>query len=67
MEVFTVLMIKASEANLLSVFRGCTALQSTFIYADDVVIFLKPLLPDLVAIKEILNMFGEASGLRINY
>jgi nucleoside diphosphate kinase len=37
------------------------------VYADDVVLFLKPDNAELQAIKEILTMFGEASGLKVNY
>jgi hypothetical protein len=48
MEVFTILMKKVTDQNLVSGFRGCSALQRTSIYADDVVIFLKPKIQDLV-------------------
>jgi hypothetical protein len=67
MEVFTALMIKATEDNLLTRLRGFSALQRTSIYTDDVVLFIKPMLPDLTAIKSVLQIFGVASGLHINY
>lgn len=35
-------------------------------YADDAVIFLRPLRTDLMVIKSILNLFGQASGLQCN-
>jgi hypothetical protein len=37
------------------------------IYADDVVLFVKPILNDLVAVRHLLLAFGEASGLKVNY
>jgi hypothetical protein len=33
------------------------------LYADDVVIFVRPTKHDVSALKEILDMFGQASGL----
>jgi hypothetical protein len=41
--------------------------QRISVYADDVVIFCKPLSIELEATKAILQVFGEASGLRVNY
>ena len=40
--------------------------QRLSIYADDVVLFVKPRLVDLQACRAILALFGEASGLHIN-
>jgi hypothetical protein len=36
------------------------------LYADDTVIFVKRQKQDIAALKEILEMFGQASGLRTN-
>jgi hypothetical protein len=36
------------------------------IYADDVVLFLKPRMEELFLVKEILKIFGTASGLVTN-
>jgi hypothetical protein len=36
-------------------------------YANDVVIFIEPVLEDVTAIKALLDCFGEASGLHTNY
>jgi hypothetical protein len=33
------------------------------LYADDVAVFVRPTKHDVSALKEILEMFGEASGL----
>jgi hypothetical protein len=65
--VFTRLMIKASIDNVIIRFRGCSPLQRTSIYADDVMLFTKSLLSDLVAVRELLRAFGTASRLCINY
>jgi hypothetical protein len=67
MEVLTALVSKAVQDQLLSPISGISALQRVSIYADDVVLFTRPLQPDLLAIRRILDMFGEASGLHINY
>jgi hypothetical protein len=37
------------------------------IYADDVALFVKPSVCDLVTVKELLRCFGNASGLMVNY
>jgi hypothetical protein len=42
-------------------------MQRLSIYADDVVVFVRPVVPELVAIRDILTVFGEASGLKVNY
>jgi hypothetical protein len=36
------------------------------LYADDAAIFIRPSKQDVYALKEILDMFGEASGLHTN-
>jgi hypothetical protein len=63
MEALTVLISRAVEEQLLSPLVGCSPLQRLSIYADDVVLFVRPSLSDLVAVRDILSMFGEASGL----
>jgi hypothetical protein len=40
--------------------------QRVSIFADDVVVFVKPVSGDLVVVREILRCFGVASGLRTN-
>jgi hypothetical protein len=67
MEVLTALIGKAIQEHLLKPIRGVSALQRVSIYADDVVLFVRPLRWDLQAVREVLNLFGVASGLRINY
>jgi hypothetical protein len=65
MQTFTALFSLAVKEHLISPIPGMGALQRVSIYADDVVLFVRPLNSDLQAIKEILQMFWEASGLRV--
>jgi hypothetical protein len=67
MQVLTALMEKAVEQGLVSNLAGISALQRISIYADDVVLFLKPITHEINVIKQILATFGEASGLQVNY
>ncbi|KAM0907037.1 hypothetical protein ACQ4PT_016377 [Festuca glaucescens] len=67
MQVLTCLMMKAVEHELLSNLAGISAMQRISIYAYDVVLFFRPAVYELVVIKQLLNIFGEASGLQVNY
>jgi hypothetical protein len=67
MQVLTCLVTKAVEEEIVSNLAGITAMQRISIYADDVVVFLKLLPHERVTIKRLFEMFGEASGLRVNY
>jgi hypothetical protein len=67
MEVVTCLIRSAETQGLLSPIGNCTPEQRLSIYADDVVLFVKPAVLDLVAVREVLALFGEASGLCVNY
>jgi hypothetical protein len=67
MQVLTCLVTKAVEEEIVSNLAGITAMQRISIYADDGVVFLKPLPQERVTIKRLFEMFGEASGLRLNY
>jgi hypothetical protein len=67
MEVIIGLVGKAVEESMYQNLARISALQRISVYADDVVLFLKPDNAELQATKEILTMFGEASGLKVNY
>ena len=67
MEVVTLLVQKASAQGLLSPIGRATPVQRLSIYADDVVLFAKPEVYDLVAVRELLHIFATATGLRVNY
>jgi hypothetical protein len=67
MEVATLLIKRAVEYGLLAPIGNCTTTQRISIYADDIVLFVKPEVQDLVMVRNILEVFGEASGLHVNY
>jgi hypothetical protein len=66
METLTAIMKRAVQANLFGNLAGISPLQRISIYADDVVLFVKPECRELWAVRHILNTFGEASGLHVN-
>lgn len=67
MDCLTSIISKASEEGVLSSFRGISAIQRLSLYADDLALFIRPSLQDLAFVKTTFDIFGEASGLRINY
>lgn len=67
MEASTALFKKAYEDGVLSLFPGLTTTQCLSIYADDVVLFVRPTTPNLAFIKCALAAFGEASCMHVNY
>ena len=67
MEVLPLLVIKAAEGGLLAGISGCRGFQRISVSADDVALFIKPVVQDLVVVREILKVFGEVSWLRVNY
>lgn len=64
MDVVTFLMTKASEENLIATRRALQHRVS--LYADDVVMFLRPKAADITITLDILQAFGDASGLKTN-
>uniref|UniRef100_A0A453JTB0 Reverse transcriptase domain-containing protein n=1 Tax=Aegilops tauschii subsp. strangulata TaxID=200361 RepID=A0A453JTB0_AEGTS len=67
MDVLTSIVSKGQEMGVLSTMPGCSSMQRISIYADDVVLFIRPSLPDLRFVKEAMLIFGTASGLKINF
>jgi len=57
---------KASEEGLLQPLSRRALQHRISLYADDVVIFLQPSASDIRITLDILQLFGEASGLRTN-
>nr|XP_040249685.1 uncharacterized protein LOC120967149 [Aegilops tauschii subsp. strangulata] len=57
----------AVRSGLLQRLTPRHAASSISMFADDVVIFCHPTTQDLTAIRELLRVFGEASGLRTNF
>jgi hypothetical protein len=66
METPTAIMKRAVQANLFGNLTALSPLQRISIYADDVVLFVKPECQELWAVRHILKTFGEASGLHVN-
>jgi hypothetical protein len=66
MEVLTAMVTKAVDGGIFKRLVGIKPLQRISVYADDVVIFLRPEFVELTTIREILRIFGGASGLEVN-
>lgn len=66
-ECFNAMLRKADECDLFSPLDRPRVKYRASLYADDMVVFLTPVPHDLVAIRELLNCFGHASGLATNY
>jgi hypothetical protein len=67
MEVITIIMARAVEAQLFGNLAGITSLQRISIFADDVVCFFRPDREEVEVIHALLLLFGEVSGLHVNY
>jgi hypothetical protein len=67
MDVLNSLFVKASEEGLLQPLSPRVAGQRLSLYADDVALFIRPDETELQVTKEILNVFGRASGLQTNF
>jgi hypothetical protein len=65
-DVLSSLFGKAESMGLLHSLGSSNVKNRISIYADDVVLFIKPEVEDLSCTKTILDCFGEASGLRVN-
>jgi hypothetical protein len=66
MDVLGYMFKKASEENLLEPLARRAVQLRVSIYADEVVIFLKPSAADIDVTLYILRLFGQASGLQSN-
>ncbi|KAM0853896.1 hypothetical protein ACQ4PT_050778 [Festuca glaucescens] len=67
METLSTMVTKAVEEGLFGNLASISPLQRISVYADDVVMFLKPECSELWAVRHILSLFGEASGLHVNF
>jgi hypothetical protein len=67
MEALTAMVVKAVDEQVFQSLAGIKPLQRISIFADDVVLFIRPKENELIAVKEILRIFRGASGLRVNY
>ncbi|KAM0852955.1 hypothetical protein ACQ4PT_051408 [Festuca glaucescens] len=66
-EVLTAIVAKAGQEQVLQSIAGISPLQRISIYADDVVLLFKPEGREVTVVKAIMEVFGEASGLKPNY
>ena len=66
MDVLGYMFKKASEEDLLHPLARRALQHQVSLYADDAVIFLRPLAADMEITLDILRLFGEASGLQTN-
>ena len=66
MDVLCYLVKKAADEALLQPLPRRTLQHRISLYADDVVLFLQPSINDISLTLDILQLFGEASGLKTN-
>jgi hypothetical protein len=66
MDVLSLLIQRASEEGLLQSLASRQLNHQIYIYADDVVVFLKPDPMDITLVLDILWLFSKASGLQTN-
>lgn len=66
MDVLNWLVTRASEAGLLQPLSSRPIQHRISLYADDVAIFLRPAAADINLTLQLLQLFGDASGLKTN-
>jgi hypothetical protein len=66
MDVLSSLFMRAEVRGLLQSLQGANVRSRLSIYADDVILFIKPVEEDLNCVKMILDCFGSTSGLVCN-
>lgn len=54
MDILTAIVVKVHELQVLSKMNSCCPLQRLSLYADDVVLFIKPTMTDISFVKEML-------------
>ena len=66
MDILGIMFNKAEDAGLLQQLSRRKMLHRISMYADDVVLFLHPTTSDISVTLDILQLFGDASGLYNN-
>ena len=66
MDVWHRLFLKAARDGVLWKMEPSAVKYQCSFYADDVILFIRPTAQEATAVKEILRIFGEASGLQTN-
>jgi hypothetical protein len=67
MDVLAAMFRAAEQAGVLPTLAAAGLKHQVSLYADDVVVFARPERHELQAVRGILECFGDASGLRVNY
>jgi hypothetical protein len=66
MDILHRLFLKAVDDGVLKRMRPSVVRYQCSFYANDVIMFIRPTVQEATAVKEILQIFGSASGLHIN-
>lgn len=66
MEILARLFAIAREQGIIRNIGAPAIKHHCNLYADDVILFMHPAPWEVVAVKELLKVFGEASGLQTN-
>ena len=66
MDVLGQMISKAANEGLLQPLSTRLLQHRISLYTDDVVLFLRPEANDIAIIMDLINLFGDASGLRTN-
>jgi hypothetical protein len=66
MDTLNLMVSKATEEGLLQPLSSRSIHHRVSLYADDVVLFLWPTAANVSLVMQILQLFGEASGLKTN-
>jgi hypothetical protein len=67
MDVLSAILGYADQLNILKPIGANLPWFRASLYADDVVLFLNPTVEEVAATRRLLDSFGEASGLHINF
>ena len=67
MDALSALIARAQQTGVLSPMPRCSPIQRLLIYDEYIVLFISLTYMDLAFVKEVMHIFGEASGLKINY
>jgi hypothetical protein len=67
MEIFHLIVDFAARLGLLSALPGSRGACRTSLYADDTVVFIKPSISDCATFRDLLQIFGSATGLHTNF
>jgi hypothetical protein len=67
MDVLAAMFRAAERANVLASLGVVGLRHQVLLYADDVVVFAKPERAEFLAERGVLDCFGEAAGLKVNF